>query len=448
MTTIAAPLPLPHQHRPGSIRAAWSYRAFRLIWIGQALSNTGSWMQNVALPAYVQSRWDSGTLVGFMVFAQLGPLLLLSIPGSVVASRLPRKPWLMTMPAVQMVAAFGLAALVSANAGFWWLFAANAVMGSANALNAPAFQSSIPLLVDRRDLVGAISLNTAQLNGTRVVGPLIAGALMLVGASVSELLIINAVTYLFIVGAIAVVDVPEARHQGSEQGWRRLTAGFKIARSRPVLGRLLLTMTIFSLLSLPFIGLFPTIAAEAFHMKPRSAQYSWLYSVFGTGALLGGLSVASIFHRSDKERLIAPGLIGFAVFLFAFGQARSAVTAFPIGFLLGACYFTVTTAMNTVFQQRLADHERVLVMALWFMAFGGTVPVGNLIFGPVIDGIGPRWVLGMGAVVALWLAWWCNTARLAAATERSGPERRNRQRDALEPGDPAALHEHGAVAPD
>ena len=165
----------PHSFTPGSIRAAWSYRAFRTVWTGQALSQTGTWMQNVALPAYVQARWDSGTLVGAMVFAQLGPMLLLSIPGSILANKAPRKPWLLIMPTLQMFAAIGLAWFVHANASFGLLFAATAVIGTANALNAPAFQSSIPMLVHRRDLAGAISLNTAQLNGTRVLGPLIVG---------------------------------------------------------------------------------------------------------------------------------------------------------------------------------------------------------------------------------------------------------------------------------
>ncbi|MFM7656190.1 MAG: MFS transporter, partial [Paracoccaceae bacterium] len=131
--------------------------------------------------------WNSGGLVGAMVFAQLGPLLLLSIPGSVLANRAPRKPWLLTMPTIQMFAAFAMAGLVASDAGYWWIFLANAVMGCANAMNAPAFQSSIPLLVHRRDLPGAIALNTAQLNGTRVIGPLIVGLLTLFHITVSQM---------------------------------------------------------------------------------------------------------------------------------------------------------------------------------------------------------------------------------------------------------------------
>lgn len=402
---------VPHDFTPGSVRAAWSYRPFRIVWTGQALSQTGTWMQNVALPAYVQGRWNSGGLVGAMVFAQLGPLLLLSIPGSVLANRAPRKPWLLTMPTVQMFAAFAMAALVATDAAYWWIFLANAAMGCANALNAPAFQSSIPLLVHRRDLPGAISLNTAQLNGTRVIGPLIVGLLTLLHVTVSQMLLMNGVTFIFVVIAISLIEIPVVRHE-MDQGWRQLTQGFRIARSRPVLWRLLVSMTLFSLLALPFVGLFPTVAALAFDMKPRSAAYSWLYAVFGFGALLGGLSVGSVFARIDKRRIIPPAFVGFAVCLFVFGQLRVPAAAYPVGFVLGIFYFMLATAMNTEFQQHMENSERVLVMALWFMAFGGMVPVGNIIFGPVIDSIGPRWVLGLGAIAALALSRWCNLIRL------------------------------------
>ncbi len=438
MTSFPAP---PHSYTTGSIRAAWSYRAFRLIWIGQALSNVGTWMQNVALPAYVQDRWDSGTLVGVMVFAQLGPILFLSIPGSVAANRLPRKPWLITMPSIQLVAALCLAALVASDAPFWTLFAANAVMGAANALNGPAFQASIPLLVDRRDIPGAISLNSAQLNGSRVVGPLIAGALTLTGVTVSQLLVINAATYPFIIAAIAVVEIPVVRGT-VEQGFRQLTTGLRIARGRPVLTRLLLTMMLFSLASLAFVGLFATVATLAFGMEPRSAGYSWLYAVFGLGALTGGLAGGTVFARVDKRRLIRPAFLAFAVSELVFGLLRSPGPAYVFAFALGTSYLLVTTSMSIVFQQSMADDERTFLMALWFMAFAGTVPVGNLIFGPVMDSIGPRWVLAFGAAMAVFLAWWCDiprlerTGRLPAGDEGS---------HALERGHPAPLDEHGAT---
>ncbi len=90
MTDATLP-PLPHRYRPGTASAAFAYRDFRWIWIGLFASNVGTWMQNFTLPAYVEERTHSGAAVGLLVFTQLGPLLLLSIPGGVLADRFPRR---------------------------------------------------------------------------------------------------------------------------------------------------------------------------------------------------------------------------------------------------------------------------------------------------------------------------------------------------------------------
>jgi MFS family permease len=433
--SLSDPTTLPHRYKPGSVQAAWSYRQFRLVWIGQVISNTGMWMQNVGLPAYIQTRFDSGTKVGLMVFAQLGPMLLLSVPGSVIANKFPRKQWLMVMPVIQMCAAFALAGLVSADGPFWSLFAANAVLGVANALNGPAFQGAIPLLVDRRDLPGAIALNSAQLNGSRIVGPLLAGVFLALGATVSQLILVNACTYPFVILAISLVAVPDRRGNAGE-GWRQLTVGVRIAQRKPVLARLLIAMSLFAATSLAFIGLFPTVAEMAFGLEAQSASYSWLYATFGLGACLGGISVGTVLSSVDKRRVIAPAFFGFAVAELAFGLVSSPGPAFPVAFVVGAFYMLTTTSMVTVYQQEMADEERTFMMALWMMAFGGVIPIGNLILGPVIDKFGPRWVLGGGAAMAVFLGWWCSAPRLEADAALSPPRSRRRRARVPQPGSP------------
>ena len=172
--------PLPHSHTPGSARAALSYRSYRIIWTGLLLSSIGTWMQNLALPAYIDHRTGSARIVGILIFAQLGPLLLLAIPGSVLADRVNRRFFLLAMQWLQLVFSLVLAAIVASDGPIWAIFLAQLVIGTGNALNAPAFQASIPLLVDRRDLAGAISMNSIQLNGSRVLGPTLAAVLLTV----------------------------------------------------------------------------------------------------------------------------------------------------------------------------------------------------------------------------------------------------------------------------
>jgi len=417
--------------RPGSARAALGHAGFRRLWLGAFASNTGTWMQNVVLPAYLYARTGRASVVGLVVFAQLGPLLLLALPAGVIADRVDRRSWLIAMNAVQMVCAAVLFPLVAAEAPVWTIIGAQLGIGVASALSAPTYSAAIPALVGTRDLPGAISLNSVQLNGSRVVGPVIAAVLASWGMSTSQFFLVNAATYLFVLAALWGLRIPRAAPRPDEpRGWRQLAVGIQIVRSRPALSRVLLSLTTFSLLSLPYIGLFPAIAEMSFGVPARSSTFKWLYATWGLGAMLGALAVGTVFVGWDVRRLIRRSLAAFAVLLGLFAVADSVWEAFAVGFFLGAAYFATTTAMMTLIQSRLADHERGRVMSLWFMAFGGTVPVGNLVFGPVIDAIGARWVLGLGALWAAVLVWWCDVARL----ERSSPPQD--LDDALQPRHP------------
>ncbi len=403
-----------HGHRPGTARAALAYRDFRLIWLGLFASNIGTWMQNFTLPAYIEHRTGSAALVGLLVFTQLGPLLLLSIPAGVLADRFPRRPFLVAMQSVQLTFSIVLAALVATQAPLWTLFVASLLIGIGNALNAPAFQASVPLLVDRADLAGAVSLNSVMINASRVLGPALAAVLALGGATTAQLFLVNAGTYLFLIAAIVLVRIPDVRGHHPEEGWRRLLTGINIAKGRAVLGRCLVTMCVFSVVCLTYVGLFPSVARRNFGIDVDSAGYKLLYTTWGVGACLGALAVGTVLAYVDRRRLVVDGMLLFAVSLAAFSVVRTPGPAYPVAFVLGLAYFLTATSLITIFQENLADTERALVMPLWFMAFGGSIPIGNLIFGPIIDAIGARWVLGLGAAVAVVLARWCDLRRLPA----------------------------------
>src|SRR5262245_49976012 len=119
---------------PGTARAALSYPRFRIFFVANALSQVGTWMQNFTLPAYVDQRTGSAALVGLLVFTQLGPLLLLSLPAGVLADRLDRTRFVASMQAVMLLASAALAVLVLTDAPLWTLFAAQLAVGVANAL--------------------------------------------------------------------------------------------------------------------------------------------------------------------------------------------------------------------------------------------------------------------------------------------------------------------------
>ena len=399
------------QHRPGSARAAFQSRDFRRIWFGSFASNIGTWIQNVVLPVYIYSRTGRASFVAVVIFSQLGPILLLSIPGGVFADRVDRKNFLISMQAVQLFCSLLLAFFAANNAAIWLIFAAQLGVGIGNALNIPAWSAMLTSLVPPSDIAGAISLNSTVLNGARVVGPIIVALLSQWNVTSSEFFAINATTYLFVIFALLSVKIPAIAFD-STTGWRRFTFAFKIARERVVISRLILTLASFSLLSLPLFGLFPAVAKLKFGIESQSSTFNWLYATWGLGACLGGLSVSTLFVDVDNRKLIRMGFASFAVSMMAFALAPNVDLAFISVFFLGAAYFFTTTSMQTVLASGLSPEIRARVMALWFMAFGGTVPIGNLIFGPLIDRYGSQWLLIMGSLWAVVLWWWCDIERL------------------------------------
>ena len=404
--------------KPGTVRAALSYRDFRVMWISSFSSSVGVWMQQVVLPAYIYSRTNSASQVALFTFAQLGPMLLLSIPAGVMADKFERRKWLVFAQITQMTGSVCLGIFSSFDGPIVALFFAQLLVGIGNSLNAPAFQAVMPSLVKPEDLGGSISLSSASINGSRVIGPILAALLMNFGIDTHHIFFINAVTYLIVMSAVLRITLPTGK-KTSESGLRSLTLGFRVARSRPVIGRVLLTMFSFSLLSLPYVGLFPAVADLTFDIQPRTSLYKWLYATWGLGAMFGALSIGTVFAAMDKRKTIRVGFASFAVFMTLFASSPNVPFAFIFGFFLGASYFSTTTSLMTVLQSRLELEVRARVLSLWFMSFGGTIPIGNVIFGPIMDAIGSRPVLYFAAAWALFLTWWCNITRVESRSEES-----------------------------
>ena len=401
-------------------RSALRQRTFRTVFLGAFASNIGTWMQNVVLGAYAFALTHSSTFVGVIVFAQLGPTFIFPMIGGLVADRVNRKRFLIVVSVEQLVFSFLLAWIVRApHPSLVLITTIVLLIGAGSALFGPAYAAILPGLVGRKDLPGAISLNAAQMNASRVIGPAIGGvAYHFVGPS--WIFAGNAATYLFVVAALLMVSLPAAspaRRQASR--WGELTLGITVARHDRVVRRCLVAVFAFSLLALAFVGQMPVVAAHNLGIDPHSAGYGILYACFGTGALLGALSIGTVFAGASKARLVRLCLVGYAASLVAFALLRSPGPAFPVVAVLGAFYFTFITALNTTLQEQLDDAVRGRVMALWMMGFGGTVGLGNLVVGPIVDAVGITNVLLFGAGIALVLAWYADVSadRLALAVD-------------------------------
>ncbi len=395
---------------PGSTaRAALGFRDFRIFWAGSFGSNIGTWMQNVLLGAYGYAITGSAGFVGILYFAQLGPVLALSIPGGILADVTDRRRLLLWAQAEQMLFSLVLALLAtSPNPSRVEIVACVLAIGVGNALSAPALGAVAPNLVPSAHLAGAVSLQSVQWNLSRAIGPAI-GSVLYSLAGAPFVFVVNAGTYLFLFVALLVVHPPQASLTGASQpALARLTSTFRLAWHDPFVRRILVVMVIFSTFSLAFIGLMPVLAEKNLGIGPKSIAYGLLYGGFGLGAALGAVSVGTVLARRSKAPMVRWGLGGFAMLLGAFGSIRFQAAAYPLALTVGFAFFLVTTSLSTVLQTHIKDVVRGRIMALWIIAFGGTVPLGVLAGGALATHLGITPVIVAGAVVALALVPYAN----------------------------------------
>jgi MFS family permease len=390
--------------RPGTARSALRSRDLRRLWYATFASNIGTWMQNVALGAFAYRLEHSASFVAWVGFAQLGPVLLLAPVGGLLADVVDRRKLLVLTNLEQLVFSVALAFVAAAShPSKLLLFVVVVAVGIGNALSGPPLSSLLPNLVPREDLPGAVSLQSVQMNLSRVVGPAIAGVL-LPAIHASGVFAINAGTYLFAVaGALAIRPVPQVESY-SEGGLRRLLGGVVVAREDPVIRSVLLTIAAISFFCLPFIGLMPAIGGENLHLNVNGLEYGLMYASFGLGAAGGAIAVGSFLSHRPREPVIAVSLALFGIALAGFGLLRNVYPAYPLAFVVGLFYFTTVTSLSTRLQEQLDDTVRGRVMALYMMGFGGTVPLGLLAGGQIADATSVTAVVVAGGVCALLLS--------------------------------------------
>lgn len=384
---------------PGTARAALSHTRFRRVYFSYFASNIGTWMQNIVLAVLAHELTGEAWFIGVVVFAQLGPFFLVGPIGGAVADRFDRRRLMIILALVQLVFSLLLAWIVSFdNPSKLAIVGVVFAIGSAAAINAPTFSALLPQLVGLRDLPGAISLNSFQMNASRVIGPVIATPLSAV-IGPSWVFVINAATYLFAVGGLlSVRSLPRTPPEHHASGLRQILEGIRVARRDHVIRRVLLTVSIYSFFSLVFIYQMPTLVAE--NLGKGESAVGPLFACFGLGAALGALSLGTVLNGRSLERLARASLAGFAVVLALFALNRAASLAYPLAFAVGFCYFMLITSLMTILQQRVDDQYRGRVMALWMMGWAGLVPVGGLVAAPLIDLTSITVVLLVGAAVA------------------------------------------------
>ncbi len=387
----------------GTAKDALAQPAFRRIFFASFLSNAGRWMQSAAQGVLAWELTGSSAFLGLLIFAQLGPLGILSLVGGSLADSSDRRRILLGTQTWQMFWSAVLAVLVIDDHIAPPLFVAIVfVTGLGQGLFAPAFTSVLPALAGPGNLAAAVSLNSTQTNAARVIGPAFGGWLTSI-VGFAEVFAINSFTYVAVIFALYVTELPSPTASASNLS-DRLFGGFRVASRAPQVGRPLLAMMLFALLCLPFIGQLPAIAELNLGIDPKSGSYGYFYASFGFGALIGALLVGTALVNRPRETVARVTLFGFAGSLLWLSTIDNITIGYFAIFVVGLFYFVLPTTLNTMWQEHVDETVRGRVAAVWVLSFGGTVPFSNVIAGQIVELTSLRTVLLGGVVAAVALS--------------------------------------------
>jgi MFS family permease len=381
---------------PGSVLRN---RDFRLFWIGAFVSNTGTWLQNAAVPYVLYKLTGSNVWVGLSVFAALIPGVVCGPIGGAVADRVDRRKMLF---AVQFAAAVTAVTL----AGLWvghyrspaTILALTAVGGVFMGIGMPAWQGFVADLVPRSELNAAVTLNSVQFHGSRAVGPILAGA-MLATVGPAWAFAGNALSFLAVLVAIWLVRTkPRVAPKSGSGIVSELRAGLSyVLGHRGIATALLLVMTV-GFLGNPIVQLAPEFSDRIYHVGPRA--YGFLTGAFGLGAASGVYLVGWLTQRRSRSWVLVRALFVLGAAVIGFGLSPT----YPLGvvcvLVAGSSAVGAGVVLLTAVQDHVEDAFRGRVLGVYGMAFTASYPFGALAQGALSQAIGARAnELAVGSVI-------------------------------------------------
>ena len=396
---------------PGASRLtrALRHRNYRLFFGGQSVSLVGTWITRVATSWLVYRLTGSELLLGLVGFCGQIPTLLLAPLAGVLVDRWQRHRILLVTQVLSMLQSFLLGALTFAGAiRVWHVLVLQIAQGLINAFDTPARQAFVvEMVADRSDLPNAIALNSSMVNGSRVIGPSIGGAII---AAVGEAwcFTIDGISYLFVIASLLAMRLPKAlpRVPGADLLGELRTGFAYVVASVPIRTALIL-LAIVSAMGMPYTVLMPVIAAGVLHGGPSTLGL--LMTATGVGALGGTLYLASRPSVVGLGRVIMLATILFGASLIAFSASRTLWLSLILLPLVGAGFMVQMAATNTVLQTIVDDRFRGRVMAFYTMAFLGTAPLGSLLAGVLADRFGAAVTIAIGGASCLFAAIWFGT---------------------------------------
>ncbi len=393
----------------GETFASLHFRNFRLFFVGQTISQVGNWLTLIAQTLLVLKLTDSGTALGLLAAAQFAPILILGAWAGVIADRSDKRKLLITTQSFAMVQSFALGLIAfSDNPPVPAIFVIAFLGGLVTAFDNPARRSFVVEMVPIDRVNNAVSLNSALMTGSRVVGPAVAG-LLVATVGFGWTFTVDAVSYVAVIGGLVMMRPAELRPAPQLAKARgQIREGLRYARSVNELWVPLVMMALVGTFAFNFSVVIPVFVTES--LGGSDATFTLLFSWLSVGSLVGALAVAR--RATTSVRLVSLAAIAFGGTMVLLAGVPSEWTAFLVAPLVGAASIAFMTSSTAIVQTSSEPSMRGRVLALQSMVFLGSTPIGGPIVGFITEHAGPRYAVLVGATACLAAGFW--GARLSA----------------------------------
>lgn len=386
-----------------SAARVFRHRNFAMFWTGALISNIGLWMQGATIPYVVYQLTGSKALIGVAAFLQFFPTVVMAPVSGAVADRFPRRSVLLVTQSVQAALALVLwGAWVWGSPGVATLLAVVAVSGLVSGINIPSWQAFIAELVPRDDLLNAVTLNSAQFNGARALGPALAGA-VLATLGPSWAFLLNALSYGAVLAALSLVRVPRiAGGRSDRHVLGQFADTLAYVRSRPEMVMCIVLVMAVAALGMPVFQLMPVFATDVFGVG--EGGYGLLAGALGLGGVVAAPLVTGWGGTVRRSRLVSGSVAAYGAFLALFALSASLVPAMVAIAFAGMAYLAVVSTLNTTVQLLVDEERRGRVMATYVMSFTAAYPVGSLVLSWTAGRVGAPLTVSVSGVLLVAVA--------------------------------------------
>jgi MFS family permease len=374
-------------------------RNYRIYFFGQFISLIGTWLQIVAQGWLVLQLTSSAFLIGLVAAMWTAPSLLFSLFGGVVVDRFSKKKILYFTQSSNMILALLLGVLTNTGLATVPVIAFIAfLMGTVNAVDAPARQALVPEMVRKEQLASAIALNSGIFNAARVIGPGLAG-MLIAWFGTGGAFIANGISYISVLVALWFVQIADLPAERSLRPMDAIKQGITYSFTHPVIRVLLVFVGVVSIFGWSYTTIMPLIAQNTYGLDAKGLGY--LYSATGLGALLATYLVGAYAGKVSPLIFIVGGNTLFALCLILFAFTTSFPFALVLLFLIGLGLLCQASMMNTMVQGMVRKEFRGRVMSIYILMFLGLSPIGNFEIGFLTERVGVSWAFTINAVIVL-----------------------------------------------